>query len=503
MYKKIVKGIFSVGGIILLSKLFGFIRQTVLANQFGATQETDIVFFANGVIDNLSNLITQSLQAAFVPIYIGFASNEKGKKRFVSNVLKVLLLIAGIFVLLNICFAPIICKIIAPTYKGEVYKEFVKNMRLFAPNLFLSVIIAIYCVLLRANKKFVQGEMIGIHQSVIVIALSLVLGKKYGINILVASVYVYSIYNLVYLGIYGKKFNELNWENPIKDENIQRLLKMILPMLFGYAVVYINQQVDKILTSGIEEGALTSLGYGAVLIGFITTLASSISTVVYTYIAELIVTGKNKIVADMYLQISIVMVTIFLPISVLTIMNAADIVSLVFGRGAFDQRAVLNSSYALMGYSISIIPTIFVELFCRFQYSYCDTKHPTFNNAVAIILNIILSIILCPQYGILGVTLASSLSMILCAYLNYLTSKRHNLYLKVSCLLRYVPLWGVGSLFIIVCSVKGRELLGNNNVFIRLFLIGIVSIIVYIVFVGPIIYFLIKKLGIKVKKELK
>lgn len=494
MYKKIIKNIFSVGSIVLFAKLFGFLKQMVLANQFGATQETDIVFFANGIIDDLNYLMTQSLLTAFVPIYIRCNSkDDKYKEVFVSNVIKVFLIIAGTIGLLSILGAPAICRVIAPAYSGEVAQQLVKDIRLFTPILFCGVLIAIFNALLRANEKFVQGELVGFYQSIVTIFFSYLLGQKYGINIMIVSAYVYSAWNVFFLAFSGRKFWRIHSGNPFNDKDVNQLLHMILPMIFGYAMVYINQQIDKILASGIEVGALTSLGYGAVLIGFITTFISSVCTIVFTYITELIAHGENKAIAEMYSKVSIIMITVFLPISIIIIANATDIVNIVFGRGAFDRNAIQSTSYALIGYGISVVPFIFRELFCRLQYGYCDTKHPMVNNTIGIMVNIILSILLCQYYGILGITMASSFSVILSAGLNYFTSKKHNVFLKVSDLMRYVPLWGIGAAGITICSIKGKSLLQNSNSFIRIFLIVLFSALVYILCVSPVIYHFIKK----------
>lgn len=53
--------------------------------------------------------------------------------------------------------------------------------------------------------------------------------------------------------------------NPFQNPALRNLLHMVGPLLFGYCMVYVNQQVDKILVSGLGNGVITALTYGSTL----------------------------------------------------------------------------------------------------------------------------------------------------------------------------------------------------------------------------------------------
>ena len=112
-----------------------------------------------------------------------------------------------------------------------------------------------------------------------------------------------------------------------------------------------------------------------------------------------------------------------MPITLIFVICSHDIVSIVYGRGAFDASAVMSASYALKGYAIMFLPMVFREIYTRFQYAFQDSKKPMINGSIGIVSNIVLSIIFCQFWGVFGVALATSISVLISAVLNLLTAR--------------------------------------------------------------------------------
>ena len=92
--KKIFHTMASVSGLVILSKILGFVKQIVTANAFGATIHTDIITLSEGLISNLDYLLVQALSTAFIPTYIyAKASDRKESDKFVSNTIILFLLL--------------------------------------------------------------------------------------------------------------------------------------------------------------------------------------------------------------------------------------------------------------------------------------------------------------------------------------------------------------------------------------------------------------------------
>ena len=492
---KMLKSILSVSGIVILAKVLGFIKQMVTADAFGATIQTDIISISEGLVINMDYLLIHALSTAFIPIYIHGVKNSKEEgELFVSNTIKLFATVTvGIAVLFYVA-SPVISRILAPSYTDELSGSLAGYIRIFAPVLILIIELSIFNSLLKANEKFVPGELIGFNQSVIIILLVLFLGKKIGPDVLVISFYAYAVINLIFLMIHSRCFWKIRKGNPFKDQNVKKLLVMMGPLLLGYSVVFVNQQVDKIIVSGLGAGTVTSMHYASVLSNFIATFITSISGVLFTYITKHIADGKDEEAAKLTTTSTVQIITLFIPISILAVLNSTDIVKTVFGRGKFDSVAVQNCSVALIGYACMFVPYVVRELYSRFQYGYSDSKRPMINSTIAIAINIVLSIVLSKFIGVLGVTLATSVSVAVCGILNYITSKKRNHYISLREYVRHLPRWIIGIAMCVAASLLARRFLGGLIPLLRFAIVVLVSLICYGIISYPIIKPMLKRI---------
>ncbi len=93
---------------------------------------------------------------------------------------------------------------------------------------------------------------------------------------------------------------------------------------------------------------------------------------------------------------------------------AEPVVSLVFGRGAFDAVAMDMTVSSLFYYSIGMLGVGLRDILSRAFYSMQDTKTPMLNASVAALMNIVLNIVLSRFMGIGGLALATSISALFC-----------------------------------------------------------------------------------------
>lgn len=365
-------------------------------------------------------------------------------------------------------------------------------IKIVSPTLNALVIAALFNSLLKGNESFVPGELISVIHSIIPILLIFILGKLCGPDTLVYSFILYAVISLVFLALYSKKYWNLKFSHPFKDENVIKLLHMTGPLLLGYSIVFINQQVDKIIVSGLGDGVVTAMGYASVLSNFICTFIGSVSGVLFVYITKRIAENKHDDAADFLINSTGQMITVVLPILVLTVFNSKDIVTVVFGRGKFDDDAIETCSYALIGYGLMFIPYVFREIFSRFQYGYGDSKHPMINSSIGIVFNIIASIVLSKFIGVLGVTIATSLSVLICGVLNIYSSLKINRMIKLISLRKLLVPWLLGGALCALFSFVGNKILADINVFIRLFIIVFFSMLFYFIINYKIIMNMIK-----------
>ena len=478
---RLLRTIFSVSGVILLAKLLGFVKQAVTASTFGATIETDLISLSEGFIGNIQYVLVQVLLTSFTTIYIHAREKEEEQAQcFAMDAVKVFSLIALGLSTAVLLGAPLIARIIAPSYSPELSARLIGYLRLFSPALVLLVWIAVFHALLNAHRRFIPGELTGLNQSVIVIALVLALGKTAGVQILALAFFVYHIWNTLYLGALSRRYWGRPRGNPFQNKEVRQLLQMACPLLLGYSTVYINQQVDKALSSGLEQGTVTAMGYAAVLSDLVGTFIASFSSILFTDVTIHISRGKDVKAAGLTARAAALLALVFLPVSILTALCAEDVVTIVYGRGAFDAAAINTAAQALRGYALSFIPLVLRELFSRFQYGYQDTHHPMVNSSISIALNIALSITLCPWLGVFGITLASSVSVLVCGVLNAVTARRHSRALSFRPLLEVLPWMVAGGLLCVFAAQWGLGALSARSSLIRFVLTALLGFGAYL-----------------------
>ena len=489
----------SVSGLIVLDKILGFIRQMIVASNFGATNETDIISFSQSAVGDIQYVLAQVMITSFVSVYIysrnGKEGTEDKSKIFAGNVLLSFLGISILITALLELFAPLLSGILAPSYSKLLSEELTKHIRIYSILVVLFSMICIFKAILNANKQFVPEQLISFNQSIITIALVFLIGNDCGPSTLVISFFCYTIWNTVFLGIFCRKRITISISNPIKNVEVKKLFKMMGPLLLGYSLIYINQMVDRTLISGLGEGVITSLTYGATLSNLITTFITTFCNIIFPYITLEISKkeyARASIIANTMTQILII---VFLPITITFFICSHDIVAIVYGHGAFDESAVQSASMALKGYAIMFVPVALRDVYSRFQYAFQDSKRPMLNGSIGIVGNIILSILFCELFGVFGVALATSLSVLISGILNMITARKKTKELNYNALKMFSVKLIMVSGFSILLSIAVFKLAYQVGTIMRIIMVCFTSMSLFALVFGKYTYTSLKKIN--------
>lgn len=498
---RLLKSMLSVSGVLLLVKALGFIKQMVIAAVFGVNAATDLITLSHGFIGNAQYLLVQVMLTSVVSIYIRVKEKDPEEaEQFAGHTMVVsTVLAAGVSAVIFI-LSPWVAKFLAPSYSQELSEQLGGYLRLFSPMLLPLVWMAIFHALLNANKRFVPGQLEGLYQSVIMVAVTVLGAGALGVNALAAGYWLYAAVSAAVLGFQARRYFRCGGGNPLSSPHIRSLLRMMGPLLIGYGAVYINQMVDKILVSGLEEGTVTAMGYAAVLSGLVGTLIASLCSVLYAHLTEQITQGHEQAVSRLTERTVLLMTLLLLPVTVIAVTQAKDLVLLVYGRGAFDQTAADLTTLALQGYSLYFIPLALREVYSRIQYGYQNSRRPTVNSIIGIGCNILLSILLCPRLGVFGVTFATSVSTLVIGVLNMRSARKTAPFLSFQALWKAVPWLGAGGGVSVAVTLLCEPWFAASPVFVRLCLNTVCVFAAYGVVICPLLWKMGLLKGLVVKK---
>ena len=419
MGKNILKATSAVAAVMLLSKVLGFLRQSIVANVYGSNTATDIYFVSSEFMINLSAAFTTALTTALVTVYISIALNQ-GKPaagKVASRVLSLFLMGAAVVVVLLDLFAPQVGWLLAPAYTEEQIASLAHYLRLFSVAFLFSAIQSVYAAVQNANDIFIPGKLYGVIYNPVAIFFMLALGERLGLSALVYAYYIANVIQVVCLHWRSRKFYRYIPSLNLRDENVRKVWRLALPVLVSNVVIQLNGVVDKAICSYLGEGMASSYTYANTLEQFVTgTFTATINLILLSRFAEIAARKDQEVMKRMLTQSSTMMILILAPVALITVLSAGDIVSLVYYRGEFTLENVHSTTLALVGFAVGFPIIALRELLIRVHFAYQETKSPMVISMVSVGVNVVLSILLSFGVGILGVTLATSLSAVVSVY---------------------------------------------------------------------------------------
>ena len=422
------KVIFSVTIFTLLSKVFGFVRDMVLAYFFGASAVSDVFMLSNTIPEFIFSFVIQAIAVGYIPIFSDILLN-KGKEEadlFTNKLLTCSYLMCSFVVILVNMFPEVIINIFGTGFDNETTKLAISFIRITIFLMYFKLTISIYSAYAQANDEFVRPAMNGIIYDIVLILFIWISAISHN-NILLAFGLVFAgiMQVVLFIPFLHKKGFKNHFILNCFDKNIKSVIKLFIPVSVGVGINQINVLVDRTLASTLVVGGITMLNY-ANKITFImdNVISMSIVSVLYPTLSKFYslkdMDNFNKSMISGLVNIMIFII----PFTFGNIIFSKEIVQILFGHGAFDNNAVVLTSGVMQLYSIGMIAVSFRSLLTRAFYSMHDVTTPVKNSCISLVINIFLNIILSMLLGLKGLALATSISSIICCLLLMRSIKR-------------------------------------------------------------------------------
>lgn len=411
----------------ILSKILGFAREAILAKQFGATALTDAFVISWNIPLVIFGGIATSLLTCYVPMYNSVKlQGKKSVDQFNSNLITMVVLISlGIIALFLLFDETIIKTFFIRSNKETTIRYAVEFSNIMIWSMLFLGISFILQGYVQVHEKFTVVGLMGIPLNLIMI-MGMFLATKENYLWLAAGVTAGYAFYVPYFGIpaYRSGFR-YRPRLDFKDENVRKIIFLIIPVFLGRMVFDINLTVDRYLASGLAEGIVTCM-YNANKLNLLvnSVVVTSIGTTIFPRLSKLTKEGDMKTVKKT-LSISLSSMSVFLiPISFAMIALSETIVSTAFLRGEFTREMVVLTADAMKFYAISIVSLGWRQIMEKVFYAMEDTKTPMFNSVISISINIILNLLLVRVMGHRGLALATAISSITTALLFFVNLQK-------------------------------------------------------------------------------
>lgn len=412
--------------ISILTKLVGFLRETLIAGAFGTTYYTDAYNVAVVVPAIMYGLFGSAITTTFIPLF-SESYSKKGKEdafKFANTILNIMFIISIILFIIASIFTPQIVKIVAPKFKDKTYLLAVALTKISVINIVLIPMNSCYTAILQSLDDFVIPALLGFLTSIpVIIFISLgAKGEIVGlITVVVIGIALQVIFQIPWLLKKGFRFS---LRIDIHDPRLKRMLYLIIPILIGSGVSQINTLVDRNMASGLPDGSISALGFANEINAIVIHIfIAAVVTVIYPTLSRI---GMDKDRKDFKYLISKsinILNMIVIPCAVGIMVLRIPIIEVLFKHGKFDDRSVDLTSGALLFYSIGLVFYGMRDILGKAFYAIQDTKTPMKNSIIGIMFNIALNILLVRSMGIKGLALATSTSAAVCSILLFINLK--------------------------------------------------------------------------------
>ncbi|WP_287909507.1 murein biosynthesis integral membrane protein MurJ [Acinetobacter sp.] len=393
---------FIVSAMTMLSRVLGLVRDMVLLNVFGAGKDFDTFVVAFRIPNFFRRLFAEgAFSQAFIPVLTEYKTTKLHAEVqiLISRVFGCLLMVMSLLTLISMIIAPVILYIYAPGFHSDPAKFdlAVDMFRLTIPYLMFMSLTAFASSILNSYGSFASPAFSPVLLNVAMIAGAWWL-TPYMAQPIMALGWAVVAAGVLQLAI---QIPEL-WKKKLlippkvdfKHEGVDRILKLMLPALFGVSVTQINLLLNTIWASFMQDGSVSwlysaermtelPLGLIGVAIGTVILPSLSVSKAEQDQ-------AKFRRMLDWAAR---VIVLVGVPASIALFMLSTPIIQALFQHGAFDARDTQMTALALQCMSGGVLAFMLIKVFAPGFYAIQDTKTPVRVGLMAVAANAILNVI--------------------------------------------------------------------------------------------------------------
>jgi putative peptidoglycan lipid II flippase len=408
-----------VGGLTVVSRITGLVRDAVVGYLFGAGTAADAFFVAYRIPNLLRRLVAEgAATAAFIPVFTGYlTTRSRAEADHVARVLFTVmaLVLAGITVL-GVVFAAPITTVFAPGFAAVPGKlELTVTLtRVVFPYIFFIGLVAAATGVLNSLREFAAPALSPIVMNIVMVAVAVATAPWLGIYALAVGAVLGGVAQLLTqipaLSRLGVPLAP-RWEP--RHPAVGRLGALMLPTVFGSAVYQINVLVSTMFASLLPAGSVSYLWYAERLFEFpLGVFAVALSTAALPSFAML----AKRDLGEFRDTVSFALRTvnlIALPAAIGLAITAEPLTSVLFQRGEFGVQEAEQTAVAVRYFAVGLWAVAAVRVLVPAFYALEDTRTPVVTAAAAFVANLVFAVIVIgplanPPEGGLGTVLAAA-----------------------------------------------------------------------------------------------
>lgn len=402
MSKELARSTSVVSAMTLLSRIMGFVRDMVLATLFGAGAAMDAFFVAFKIPNFLRRLFAEgAFSQAFVPVLSEYRSQRELSevKRLVAEVAGTLFAILFVVALLGVLFAPALVWVFAPGFVDEPERfALAASMLQFTfPYILFISLVALAGGVLNSYGYFAVPAFTPVMLNISLIGAAIWLSPRFEQPVMALAIGVF-IAGAAQLAIQLPAMRRLGllpmprWGGA--SEGVRRILKLMLPAIFGSSVAQISLLFDTIMASFLISGSVSWLYFSDRLMEFpLGIFAIALSTVILPSLSRDHAADNTAAFSDKIDWALRLCLLVAVPAAVGLVVLAGPLLTTLFQYGEFSGRDVTMARWSLWAYGFGLLGFSLVKVLVPGYFARQDTKTPVRYGIVSLLCNMVLNVV--------------------------------------------------------------------------------------------------------------
>lgn len=441
MSRRLIKSTLVTGGMTLVSRISGLVRDMVFAGLIGAGAgiAADAFYVAFRIPNFLRRIFGEgAFSQAFVPVFTEYKTRAPlaEMREFVDRMAGIFGLILFVTTLVGVLAAPFLVYALAPGFTGEKYELTVAMLRITFPYIFFISLVAMAAGILNTYGRFGAAAFTPVLLNISMISAALwlaprmqnpVMALAWGVFIAGVAQLLFQLPFLARLGLLPRPRLSRG------HDGVGRVFKLMLPAIFGVSVAQINTLVNTILASFLVTGSVSWLYYSDRLMEFpLAVFGIALATVILPSLSRQHTNGDKQEFSRLLDWALRWVFLIGVPATIALMLLAGPLLVTFFHYGAFGEQDVRMSAQALIAFSAGLLGFILVKVLAPGFYARQNTKTPVRIGMIAMGVNIVLSLVLVYFLRHTGLALAISIAALVNAALLYIVLRREGVYVPES-----------------------------------------------------------------------
>ena len=364
---RLMKIVGAVAVINIVARLFGFLREVAIANQYGTTALADAIVTAYTIPNFIYLVVGGALTTAFISVY---HSTKLDKLSFIRRSFTTVLTTAVLITIVLMFFTD---SVLGLFFSGLSTYEFNLTRNLFLwmmPSTIILVLSTWMSGLLNVNGKFNLSSISVLLYNFAFVTIAVLFTGTFGIESYGIGAFFAALLMGIFLFVGIRRSGLYNFKPLVgMSDDLKRLWVIALPILFGGASLQFYFVIHRIVAASLEEGVISSVNYASKLTGLPQAIMmTAVTTVIFPLLSKKEGEGDIETIRLLYKKGMRYLVLLLVPATAIAYFFAEPLVRIVFGHGNFTEQSILGTIPIFRVFTLSMFFLAANTYVTRFYY---------------------------------------------------------------------------------------------------------------------------------------